>query len=420
MAYSELIKNFEKIRAYMREFYVYGFKSREDYDGKSLRSYDDERRRMESWLGKHMRFVRTPEGKSMFISIDSRTSNHNPLYNALKAKSFTDGDITLHFALFDVLHDDSIALTLPQIMEAIDTEYLSHFDSPMLFDESTLRKKLKEYVAEGIVVCKKVGKRMVYSRAPDVACSNLADALDFYSEVAPCGVVGSFLHDKQGSHSEAFVFKHHYITSAIDSQVLCMLLVAMQSKSIVSVQNLSRKDNEPRRARIVPLRVLVSVQNGRQYLVGYEPDFNSIRSFRIDYLSNVKVEEPWPTFDQLRQRLDEMQQHMWGVGCHHNLSKSQRLEHVEFVIRVEEGEDYIVRRLYREKRIGRVEQIDKSTYKFVADVYESSELMPWIRSFVCRLVQLNFSNRTLENRLKRDVKKMYAMYGVEGGEDNDI
>ena len=32
MAYSELIKNFEKIRSYMREFYVFGFKSRNGYD----------------------------------------------------------------------------------------------------------------------------------------------------------------------------------------------------------------------------------------------------------------------------------------------------------------------------------------------------------------------------------------------------
>lgn len=63
-SYSELIKNFEKIRGYMREFYVYGFKSREEYDKKSARSYDDERRRMESWLGDHMSFVRTPEGKN--------------------------------------------------------------------------------------------------------------------------------------------------------------------------------------------------------------------------------------------------------------------------------------------------------------------------------------------------------------------
>ncbi len=71
-SYSELIKNFEKIRAYMRDFYVYGFKSRDDYGAKSTksaRSYDDERRRLESWLGDHMSFVRTPEGKNVFISM---------------------------------------------------------------------------------------------------------------------------------------------------------------------------------------------------------------------------------------------------------------------------------------------------------------------------------------------------------------
>ena len=63
MAYSELIKNFDRIRGYMREFYVYGFKSREEYDRKSARSYDDERRRIESWLGEFMGFRQTPEGK---------------------------------------------------------------------------------------------------------------------------------------------------------------------------------------------------------------------------------------------------------------------------------------------------------------------------------------------------------------------
>ena len=30
MAYRELIKNFARIRSYMRELYVYGFKSREE------------------------------------------------------------------------------------------------------------------------------------------------------------------------------------------------------------------------------------------------------------------------------------------------------------------------------------------------------------------------------------------------------
>ena len=44
MAYSELIKSFDRIREYMRQFYVYGFKSRSEYDMKSARSYDNERR----------------------------------------------------------------------------------------------------------------------------------------------------------------------------------------------------------------------------------------------------------------------------------------------------------------------------------------------------------------------------------------
>ena len=103
-SYSELIKNFVKIRSYMREFYVYGFKSRDEYNEKSARSYDDERRRTESWLGDHMSFVRLPEGKNVFISIDSRVSRHNPFYKALKAKSFTDGILpfTLLFLIFSI------------------------------------------------------------------------------------------------------------------------------------------------------------------------------------------------------------------------------------------------------------------------------------------------------------------------------
>ena len=66
-SYSELIKNFEKIRSYMRDFHVYGFKSRDDYQIKSARSYDDERRRIESWLGDHMSFVRT-SGEKTYLS----------------------------------------------------------------------------------------------------------------------------------------------------------------------------------------------------------------------------------------------------------------------------------------------------------------------------------------------------------------
>lgn len=411
-SYSELIKNFEKIRAYMRDFYVYGFKSRDDYQSKSARSYDDERRRIESWLGDYMSFVRTPEGKNVFLSIDSRTIRHNPFYKAWKAKSFTDGDVTLHFIIFDILHQPSVRRTITEILEEIDKKYLSGFEKPMMFDESTVRKKLKEYCEAGIITAEKEGRRMYYRRTESPDISGLNDVLDFFSETAPCGVIGSFILDKDKAGTDVFAFKHHYITSALDSGVLAALFTAMREKRAVTVSNLSRREDLPRRCRIVPLRVFISVQSGRQHLVAYLPDRDLFRSYRVDYLSDVRPDEPVPDFDILRAELDRMQSKMWGVGVKRNKCGPERLEHVEFTVRADSNEEYIVRRLEREKRIGTVEKLDEHTYRFSADVYDTGEMIPWIRTFICRIEKMNFSNRTVENQFKKDLEAMYRIYGV--------
>ncbi len=411
-SYSELVKNFEKIRSYMREFYVYGFKSREEYNSKSARSYDNERRRTESWLGDYMGFSRTPEGKNVFISIDSRLSQHNPFYKALKAKSFTDGDITLHFILFDILYSPDVVFTLPQILEKIDG-YLCGFKNPMVFDESTVRKKLKEYTQQGIIVSEKSGKKMLYRRAEDIDLPDITDALNFYSEIAPCGVIGSFLLDKQDNKNSCFYFKHHYITSAIDSNVTALLFSAMREKSVITVSNKGRGADDSTRLRIIPLRIFISVQNGRQHLLAYQPEAKAIKSFRIDYLSDVEILEPTPRFDELRSELDCMQEKMWGVTASGRGRVEERVEHIEFTVTAGDNEDYIFRRLEREKRIGQIEKIDCNTYRFTADLYDANEILPWIRTFICRIIDIHFSNTTIENRFKRDIEKMYSMYGIE-------
>ena len=411
-SYSELIKNFEKIRAYMRDFYVYGFKSRDDYQSKSARSYDDERRRLESGLGDHMSLVRTPEGKNVFISIDSRTIRHNPLYNALKAKSFTDGDITLHFIIFDILHDPSVKRTISELLAEIDGKYLSGFESPMMFDESTVRKKLKEYCEAGIIIAEKEGRKAYYRRADNTDISDLNDVLHYFSEVAPCGAIGSFILDKDENDTDSFTFKHHYITSAIDSGVLASLFTAMREKRAVTISNMSRRSDLPRKNRIIPLRVLISVQSGRQHLLAYLPEYDHFQTYRVDYLSNVKLEEQTPRFYELRTELDRMQSKMWGVSVKRNQWGVEQLEHVEFTVRVEDNEDYIVRRLEREKRVGKVERLDDNTYRFSADVYDSSEMIPWIRTFICRIVHMSFSNRTQANKFKEDLEEMYRIYDI--------
>lgn len=410
MAYNELIKSFERVRAYMREFYVYGFKSRTEYDAKSARSYDDERRRLESWLGDYMRFAQTPEGKNVFLSVDSRVTRKNPLYKAWKAKSFTDGDITLHFAIFDILYKPEIKKTLAELIEAID-ELLS---SSITFDESTLRKKLKEYAEEGIIQIEKEGRRVLYSRSADTDISSLSDIIDFFSEVAPCGVIGSFLQDKQQEHPELFSFKHHYITSAMDSEITAALFDAIRSHRYITVDNLGKYSKEVKTIRLVPLKIYISAQNGRQNLLAYHEKANRLNSYRLDYMSNVRIEdETCEKFDALRAALAKAENHMWGVNCKWNV---KRVEHVEFEIRIEDDEHFIVRRLEREKRCGRVEKIDDNHYRYVAEVFDSTEMLPWIRTFISRITKMNFSNRNAENKFKADIQEMYRMYGIDGGD----
>lgn len=416
MAYSELVKNFNRIRDYMREFYVYGFKSREEYTRKSARSYDDERRRIESWLGDYMGFRQNADGKNVFISIDSRAASHNPLYKAWKTKSFTDGDITLHFILMDIFASAQKALSLTEITEQID-EYLSVFPEPKTFDVSTVRKKLNEYISEGIVLGEKQGKSMYYSWTME-KCDLDRDILDFFSEIAPCGVIGSFLLDQVKEQDSHFSFKHHYITSAMDSEILCSVFMAIREKRSVILETYNRHKERVSESHVVPLRVMVSAQSGRQYLIAYAPRFRRILSFRTDHIASVKIGEVSERFDQMRQKLDEMQKHMWGVSTQNRWGN--RMEHVEFTIRYGAGEKHIPKRLEREKRCGTVVHLDENTSRFTADVYDASELIPWIRTFICRITEIHISNEKLEEQFLEDIKAMYALYGLEDGENHDI
>ena len=411
MAYSELIKNFNKIRDYMRDFYVYGFKSRDDYTKKSARSYDNEKRRIESWLGDYMKFRQTADGKNVFLSIDSRGSRHNPLYKAWKTKSFTDGDIALHFIIMDILEDGQ-ELSLVDVASQVD-EYLAAFENARVFDASTIRKKLNEYVKEGLLVSRKNGKTMLYRRT-DAFEMPSADILDFFSETAPCGVIGSFLEDRTDEIADRFAFKHHYITGAMDSEVLCIILEAIHEKRNITVELMNRKKDRMTETDVVPLRVMISVQSGRQYMMAYNPHFKRISAYRLDNIVTVKSGEPADRFDELRVKLNGMQKHMWGVAT--DSPSGNRMEHIEFTVQYSDGEQHIPKRLEREKRIGQLEYIDEHTCRFSADVYDASELIPWIRTFICRITDISISNKALEIQFKEDLRTMYEMYGLEGKE----
>ena len=410
MAYSELIKSFEKIRSYMREFYVYGFKSREEYTKKSARSYDDERRRIESWLGGYMAFRRTSEGKNVFISVDNRSVTFNPLHNAWKAKSFTDKDIVLHFCILDLLVGGT-ARSVGEIADGVE-ELLSHTDIPFEIDESTVRKKLKEYAEFGVLQDEKHGRLLYYRLAEDgVDLSAWEDAAAFFSEEAPLGVVGSYLLDRQDEAPEHFRYKHHYLLHTLDTQILYEALCAMKEKRCVDITNFNVRRDAEVEHRVYPLRFYISTQTGREYLLAYHYRFHRPMFFRLDTIRSIKagpVEKQHEKYESFIGMFDE---NLWGVSTGSDYS----IDHVELTLRVEDGEGYILDRLEREKRHGRIETVDEHTYRFVADVYDAGEMLTWVRSFIGRIISFESDNHFAVSRFYDDMQRMNEIYG--GGEE---
>lgn len=412
MAYSELVKNFDRIRDYMRQFYVYGFKSRTEYDKKSARSYDNERRRLESWLGDYMRFRQSADGKNVFLSVDSRSIPGNPLYNAFKAKSFTAGDVTFHFYILDLLAKDE-AYTVQEILDAFFDKYLNHFESDWQPDVSTIRKKLKEYVSLGILTAEKHGRELYYQRAEDhVNGSAWADTAAFFSEANPLGIIGSTILDQLHISPDYYQFKHHYILHTLDSQIILQLLESIGARKAVKLSNISLRSNRPHEVEhtVCPLQIFISTQGGRQYLLCYHYRFKKLMFFRLDYIQKVETLAEEKQYEKYMGFCQKFHSHLWGTSGGAGFT----VDHLEMTLHFEDNEPYIPQRLEREKRNGRVEIMGPNTCKYIVDTYDASELIPWLRTFIGRIEKLECSDATVVKRFYQDLDRVYAMYGGEG------
>ena len=402
MAYSELIKNFSRIRVYLRSFYVYGFRHRSEFTQKSARSYDNERRRVESWLGDYMSFGQDADGRRVFLSVDSRAVQQNPLYRAFRTKSFTDRDISLHFHILDILSAVD-GLSISGIMDEL-TNRFGDFESDELPDESTVRKKLREYVSLGLLHMEKRGRETIYKRREDrIDLSSWDGAAAFFSEASPLGVIGSFVQDRLPERFGKFRFKHHYILNALDSEILFELFSAIREGRLITFT--ARRQH----TTVLPLKVYIGTQTGRQYLLAWSPAHERFSFYRADLIDHVKIGEAASYPSGLDERLREFCAHVWGVtGNNHSC-----VEHIEMTVSAGPEEGHIVERLEREKRCGAVEQTDDTHWRFSADVYDALEMLPWIRTFTGRITDLTCTDKRVTERFWKDLDEMLRMYGGE-------
>lgn len=461
--FQELIKNFDRIRDYMRQFYIYGFKARTEFDGKSARTYDNERRRIESWLADYTRADYTSKGKHVYINVDSKEIPQNPLYTAWKSKSFTDNDLMLHFFILDQMIEDGnenagmakageeqvgAAQNDAAQAEAAQTEAAqagaANPESPspggltagelcdricadygVVFDSQTVRLKLKEYESLGLLSAWKDKKQLRYRLAPllppetagpSPAWDRLIMAVKFFQGVAPFGVVGSTILDREETDNEYFQFKHHFIVHTLEDGVLSDVLAAMKQGRAISFTNRSGRTGNVSQSRGLPLKIFVSTRTGRRYVCLYQENTRRFTNMRLDSMSDVTPLEIHSDYSRKQDLLKRNLDRLWGVS----FSGSGRLEEICIKFYVNEStEAYVLDRLDREGRGGEIQRIRENEYLYSGAFFDTNEMLSWVKTFTGRILDIQGSNHFAVAKITYDWEKMYEMYCRDGEENGE-
>ncbi len=397
--FKEPIKKLESIRYYISNFHIYGIKSREEFEKKSLRSYDNEKRRTESILGEYISYNRTVNGKNIYISMDSKNILSNPFHKVFKIKTFTKNDVNLHYILIDILKDN-IDLKISEIIEIMEEEYLEFFDNYSTLDVKTVRLKLNNYVDKGIFTKQTIGKDVIYNyKKQDVEVNE--DSINFFTMYSPIGVIGSYFNFK----NSFLTFKHEYIFHALDSEIIYNCLCAIYNKHYINVVGYDIKRGNDYIDKMVPVKIMVSTQGGRCYLHCFSLKKGAIRNIRIDRIHSVELLDECLEFNTYLHKSAEKRKNMWGAAI------KDRVETVKITLSINSSEKYILERLEKEKRNGTITKIGDELFSYETNCYDAMELLPWIRSFTCRIVKLESSCNTLVKTFYNDLNSMYEMYG---------
>ena len=408
--FKELIKSFARSREYIHDFFVYGFKTRDDFTDKSRRTYDNERRRIESWLWKYIHTNYTKKKKNISLVMDSRLLDTNPLYRAWKTKSFTTNDIMLHFYLPGCL-DGSIGKTAEEITDLMLDKY------GFLSDVQLVRRKCNEYVKEGLLDRTKSKKQVIYKKNPSFnelfnGFKPAADALCFYKMVSPLGIIGDTILDTISARNTIFHVKHCFFVHTLEDEILLGLLSAMHGRQYVTIHLKSSRNSRQQVITILPMRIFTSTRTGRRYLCTYNTNSKRFFCLRMDYIKKIQPGGVSPVYDKARKQLSDNQDKAWGVSFQNKTNL--HMHSLELVLYIDtEKEPFVLKRLYREGKGGNVSQTGPNTFTYTTQVFDANEMLPWIRTFTGRIIKLETTHPGLKNLFMYDMEEMYKMYGIK-------
>ncbi len=422
MAFSNsnyLIRDYENIRAILRDIYIYGCFSKDDFVEKlgiSSRKYDKEQQRISSYLPKNFIQKRRVDKKAvLYCTYHGMEDSRNYLADTYRNKSFTALDIMSFFFVQQLLNETE-EMTAGEILDELPS-----LNEEAVFTKDNLRVKLDELVEKGFIITVKRGRSVKYRLSKDVwedfSNEELLDIftyLEFMKNVSPIGMPYFFLQDKlrlylksnrrvDSSDYKVFSFKHNHLYNILDNDVLLELLKAKYTKRLLKViYNNKQKENT-----IVVGEIIHDSVYGRQYLHCYLTESEQTSVIRIDRIDEtVDLRQLDDNEISIQNEMSSFSDNCWCTSS----MKSGVSEIVIHFMFDEDKEGYIKNRILNEGHGGTLTKIKDGTYEYKLYIGDPDEMIPWIRSFGQRAKVISSGERKTEEKLKDDWKRALEKY----------
>jgi len=195
------------------------------------------------------------------------------------------------------------------------------------------------------------------------------------------------------------------------------LLSAIRQGRSVIFENQSERTGNTVTVHALPLKILVSTGTGRRYVCMYSFRRQRFTTFRLDYIKSVVLNKEVNNADELKDKLNNNLNKVWGVS----FGGAERSEIIcmKFYIN-EQREQYIIDRIRREGQGGELNRLDDNTFLYTKEAFDSTDMTPWIKTFIGRIIGLEGTNELVIKRFYDDMERMANMYGIavtaEGGD----
>ena len=451
---------------------------------KSISSFYDIRQRIENYIdGEYLQEHKSTEkgtGKKFRFMYDPFRCPVNYLAETYQNCSYITDDIIFYFCLmqafidpnypeypYEYLNntsligddeiietDDDVAITdlvtivkniyknNQTILEDLNGTTPNYEHSEKLFTWARIKARITELVDLGILVESSDNR---YALSSDIFADIEVEALtdiqlmtQFFYNCTFLTVPGFYLSSTIGAYSQSvysketgsffnkqenpvFFYKNHRLQNVIDDDVTWKILTAIHNKAVITY-SYKAKNGETFKFNVLPMKIIIDRQYGRQYFFCYSYDDKKFYMPRISSVSDITIKKAFNkrhTYEALNESdlsdihaaynriYTEQFKNVWNIAIGDTISTVTI--HFSFP---EEEYAKLLSRLESTKHHGIITEIGNGKVYFTIETCNELELVPWIRSFgAYATVDIN-TNSVLATRLKSNWEEALKQYGI--------